>query len=143
MLDEEETTWSDIQRQRLAGAILALTGDERPLCDRRYHGQWSTSRLAREAGVDEGVILKRLQRLRDKLRREIEVAEQRGIRPDEIRPDFHAKVIELLSSQKLNDLPENPVGKVLELLSVGLAGLHRDGARRDRRFRESQQDYRE
>src|SRR5687768_1642961 len=116
VLDEEETTWSDIQRQRLAGAILTLTDDERRLCDRRYHGQWSTSRLAREAGVDEGVIRKRLQRLRDKLRREIEVAEQRGIRPDEIRPDFRGKVIELLSRPKLTDLPENPVGKVLELL---------------------------
>lgn len=116
VLDEEETTWSDIQRQRLAGAILTLTDDERQLCDRRYHGQWSTSRLARKAGVDEGVIRKRLQRLRDKLRREIEVAEQRGIRPDEIRPDFPGKVIELLSRPKLTDLPENPVGKVLELL---------------------------
>lgn len=95
-----------------------LTDDERRLCDRRYHGQWSTSRLAREADVEEAVIRKRLQRVRDKLRKEIEVAEQRGIRPDEVRPDFPGKVIELLSRPKLTDLPENPVGKVLELLQT-------------------------
>ena len=95
-----------------------LTDEERRLCDRRYHGQWSTSRLAREAGVDEPVIRKRLQRVRDKLRREIEVAEQRDIRPDEIRPDFPSKVIELLSRPRLTDLPENPVGKVLEHLQT-------------------------
>jgi RNA polymerase sigma-70 factor, ECF subfamily len=118
VLDEEEKAWSDIQRQRLGGALLMLTDDERRLCDRRYHGQWSTSRLAREAGVEEAIIRKRLQRVRDKLRREIEVAEQRGIRPDEVRPDFPGKVIELLSRPKLTDLPENPVGKVLELLQT-------------------------
>jgi phenylalanyl-tRNA synthetase alpha subunit len=93
-----------------------LTDDERRLCDRRYHGRWSTSRLAREASVDEAVIRKRLQRVRDKLRREIEVAEQREIHPGELHPDLPDKVIELLSRPKLTDLPENPVGKVLELL---------------------------
>jgi RNA polymerase sigma-70 factor (ECF subfamily) len=118
VLDEEETTWSDIQRQQLAGALLMLTDDERRLCDRRYYGRWSTSRLAHEAGVEEAVIRKRLQRVRDKLRREIEVAEQRGIRPDELRPDLPGKVIELLSRPKLTDLPDNPVGKVLELLQA-------------------------
>jgi len=59
---------------------------------------------------------KRLQRIRDKLRKEIEVAEQRGIRPDEIRPDFPAKVVELLARPKLTDLPDNPVGSVLAQL---------------------------
>lgn len=116
MLDEEETTWSAIQRQRLAEALLKLTDDERRLCDRRYHGRWSIGRLAQEAGAEEAVIRKRLQRVRDKLRREIEMAEQRGLRPDEVRTDLPAKIIELLSSPKLTDLPENPVGKVLELL---------------------------
>lgn len=116
VLDEEETTWSGLQRHRLAAALLMLTRDERRLCDRRYHGRWSTSRLACEAGVDEAAIRKRLQRVRDKLRREIEVAEQREIRPGELRPDMPGTVIELLSRPKLTDLPENPVGKVLELL---------------------------
>ena len=53
VLDEAETSWTELQRQRLAGALLTLSADERRLCDRRYHGQWSTARLARDAGVDE------------------------------------------------------------------------------------------
>lgn len=85
VLDEAETTWSELQRQRLAGALLTLTREERQLCDRRYHGGWSTARLARDAGLDEPAMRERLQRVRDKLRKEIEVAEQRGIRQDEIR----------------------------------------------------------
>jgi len=44
------------------------------------------------------------------------VAEQRAIRPDEIRADLPAKVVELLARPKLTDLPENPVGKMLDLL---------------------------
>jgi RNA polymerase sigma-70 factor (ECF subfamily) len=116
VLDEAETRWSDSQRQRLAGALLTLTTDERRLCDRRYHGGWSTARLASAANVDEGAMRKRLQRIRDKLRKEIEVSEQRGIRAEEIRPDLPVKVVELLARPQLTDLPENPVGKVLELL---------------------------
>jgi RNA polymerase sigma-70 factor (ECF subfamily) len=116
VLDEREDGWTELQRQRLAGALLTLTGDERRICDRRYHGRWSTARLAQDAGVDEAAMRKRLQRIRDKLRKEIEVAEQRGIRPDEIRADFPAKVVELLARPKLTDLPENPVGSVLEQL---------------------------
>ena len=116
VLDEAETTWSESQRQRLAGALLTLTSDERRLCDRRYHGRWTTARLARDAGVDEAVMRKRLQRIRDKLRREMEVSEQRGVRPEEIRPDFPAKVVELLARPELTDLPESPVGRVLDTL---------------------------
>jgi RNA polymerase sigma-70 factor (ECF subfamily) len=116
VLDEVETSWSESQRQRLAGALLTLTSEERRLCDRRYHGQWSTARLARDAGVDEAAMRKRLQRIRDKLRREMEVSEQQGIRPEEIRPDFPTKVVELLARPELTDLPETPVGRVLEVL---------------------------
>src|SRR5215510_9176332 len=79
VLDEAETRWSDLQRHRLASALLTLTADERQLCDRRYHGQWSVARLARHAGIDEGAMRKRLQRIRDKLRKEMEMAEQREI----------------------------------------------------------------
>ena len=78
---------------------------------------------------------KRLQRIRDKLRKEMEVAEQRGIRPEDIRPDFPAKVVELLARPQLTDLPENPVGKILDLLRARLRGLRRAGAARGRRFR--------
>jgi|RhiMetdeSRZDD1v2_1073273.scaffolds.fasta_scaffold05030_4 RNA polymerase sigma-70 factor, ECF subfamily len=116
VLDEAETSWSELQRRRLATALLTLTQAERQLCDRRYHGQWSVARLAGAAGVTEPVMRKRLQRVRDKLRKEIEVSEQRDIQPGEIRPDFPARVVELLARPKLTDLPENPVGTVLELL---------------------------
>jgi RNA polymerase sigma factor (sigma-70 family) len=47
VLDETETRWSDLQRQRLAAAMQALSSDERRLCDRRYHGGWSAARSAR------------------------------------------------------------------------------------------------
>ena len=71
VLDEAETTWSERQRQRLSAALLTLSGEERRLCIRRYHGRWMTAQLASAAGVDEGAIRKRLQRLRDMLRKEI------------------------------------------------------------------------
>jgi RNA polymerase sigma factor (sigma-70 family) len=123
ILDDAETSWSELQRRQLAGALLTLTSEERQLCDRRYHGRWSTARLAHDAGVAEAVMRKRLQRLRDKLRKEIEVSEQRAIRPEDIGPDFPAKVIELLARPKLTDLPENPVGHVLDLLRSVYAGF--------------------
>jgi RNA polymerase sigma-70 factor, ECF subfamily len=123
VLDEAETSWTSLQRRQLAGALLTLTGSERVLCDRRYHGRWSTARLAREAGVDESAIRKRLQRIREKLRKEIEVSEQRGIGPEEIRSDFPGTIVELLARPKLTDLPENPVGRVLELLRGVYAGF--------------------
>ena len=114
VLDESETRWSDMQRYRLASALLTLTPEERQVCDRRYHGQWTVTRLARHAGVDEAAMRKRLQRIRDKLRKEIEMAEQRGIRAEDIGPDLPAKVVELLARPQLTDLPENPVGRILE-----------------------------
>src|SRR6186997_366025 len=88
VLDEAETRWSDLQRHRLASALLSLTADERRLCDRRYHGQWSITRLAQHAGVDDAAMRKRLQRVRDKLRKEIEMAEQRGVRPEDVNADL-------------------------------------------------------
>jgi RNA polymerase sigma factor (sigma-70 family) len=116
VLDDEETSWSDLQRRRLAGALLRLTSEERQVCDRRYHGHWSTARLAHAAGIDEAAMRKRLQRIRDKLRKEMEVSELKGIRVEDVRQDFPAKIVELLARPQLTDLPENPVGKVLELL---------------------------
>jgi RNA polymerase sigma factor (sigma-70 family) len=113
VLDEAETRWSDLQRHRLASALLTLTAEERQLCDRRYHGQWSIARLARHADVDEAAMRKRLQRIRDKLRKEIEMAEQRGVRVEDIGTDLPAKVVELLARPQLTDLPENPVGRIL------------------------------
>jgi RNA polymerase sigma factor (sigma-70 family) len=114
VLDDVETRWSDLQRHRLAAALLTLTPDERQLCDRRYHGQWSVARLARHAGADEATVRKRLQRIRDKLRKEIEMAEQRDIRMEDLRTDLPAKVVELLARPQLTDLPENPVGRIVD-----------------------------
>lgn len=116
VLDESEDGWTDLQRQRLASALLTLTVEERRLCDRRYHGRWSTARLAEDAGIDEAAMRKRLQRIRDKLRREMEMSEQRAIQQDEWEPNLPAKVVELLARPTLTDLPENPVGSVLEQL---------------------------
>jgi RNA polymerase sigma-70 factor (ECF subfamily) len=116
VLDEAETYWSDAQRHRLASALLTLSSEERQLCDRRYHGRWSTARLAKTAGVDEAAMRKRLQRIRDKLRKEIEMAEQREVPSGAIQPDLPNRVVELLARPRLTDLPENPVGRTLELL---------------------------
>ena len=123
VLDEAETSWTELQRQRLAGALLTLSSDERRLCDRRYHGQWSTARLARDAGVDETAMRKRLQRIRDKLRKEIEMSEQRAIRPEQVPADLPARLLELLARPQLTDLPENPVGKILDLLRSVYTGF--------------------
>ncbi len=116
VLDEAETSWTELQRQRLAGALLKLSSEDRRLCDRRYHGQWSTARLAKDAGVDETAMRKRLQRIRERLRKEIEMSERRAIRPEEIPADMPGRILELLARPQLTDLPENPVGKVLERL---------------------------
>jgi RNA polymerase sigma-70 factor (ECF subfamily) len=121
VLDEEETAWSELQRSRLAEALLTLTPAERQICDRRYYGQWSIARLAREAGVAEPVMRKRLQRIRDRLRREVEVAEGREL-TSELGPKFPQAIVELLARPKLIDLPENPVGKILE----GLRAVYAD-----------------
>jgi RNA polymerase sigma-70 factor (ECF subfamily) len=123
VLDDEETYWSDVQRLQLASALLTLTSEERQLCDRRYHGGWSTARLAKEARVDEAVVRKRLQRLRNKLRKEIEVAEQRNVDPRELSADLPAKIVELLTRPKLTDLPENPVGKIFDELKTAYGGF--------------------
>jgi len=122
VLDEAERSWSDEQRRRLAAALLVLSVEERRLCDRRYHGQWSIGRLAADMRLDEVAVRKRLQRVRDKLRKEIEVSEQRGIGADEIRRDLPERVIELLSRPKLTDLPENPVGRMAETIRSAFPG---------------------
>jgi RNA polymerase sigma-70 factor, ECF subfamily len=127
VLDEAETSWSELQRQRLAGALLTLTAAERRLCDRRYHGGWSLARLASEAGTAEAAMRKRMQRIRDKLRKEMEMSEQQNVRPGDIRPDFPAKVVELLAWGIFNDRIVSHVGggpKVHTAVGVGY-GLER------------------
>jgi RNA polymerase sigma-70 factor (ECF subfamily) len=121
VLDEDEQHWSESQRYRLAAALLTLSSPERRICDRRYHGGWSIGRLAQDAAVDEATMRKRLQRIRHKLRQHIEAEEvefmkERGIDPGTLTGKLPAKVVELLASPQLTDIPENPVGYMLEEL---------------------------
>jgi RNA polymerase sigma factor (sigma-70 family) len=123
ILDELEARWSDAQRHQLAAALLILTPDERRLCDRRYHGGWTIGRLAREAGVDDAAMRKRLQRIRDKLRKDIEMSEQSEIGTGQSPRDLPGRIVELLSRPQLTNLPENPVGQVVQLLRKVYAGF--------------------
>lgn len=121
VLDETEKRWSDAQRQHLAAALLTLSDEERRICDRRYHGGWSVARLAQAAGMTEITMRKRLQRMRDRLRRyiesrEIEMAKERGVDPAAGAAHLPGKIVELLASPRLTDIPENPVGRVLRQL---------------------------
>jgi RNA polymerase sigma-70 factor (ECF subfamily) len=116
ILDEIEARWSDAQRHQLAAALLILTPEERRLCDRRYHGGWSVGRLAQAARVDEAAMRKRLQRIRDKLRKDIEMSEQSEIRTGPSPRDLPGRIVELLSRPQLTNLPENPVGQVTQIL---------------------------
>jgi RNA polymerase sigma-70 factor, ECF subfamily len=121
VLDEEENHWSESQRLRLAAALLTLSPSERRICDRRYHGGWSIARLAHEAAVDEATMRKRLQRIRHKLREhiqseEIEDMKQRGLDSGAFMSNLPATIVALLASPQLTDIPENPVGHILEEL---------------------------
>ena len=42
------------------------------------------------------------------------MSEQRAIRPEDIRADLPAKVVGLLARPRLTDLPESPVGTIVE-----------------------------
>lgn len=127
VLDESEQRWTEAQRLRLAGAILTLSRDERRLCDRRYHGGWSAARLAADAGVDETAMRKRLQRIRDKLRKEIEMAERRGLDVAQLPGDMPGKIVELLARPQLTELPDNPVAKILDTVR----GIYRGFSERE------------
>ncbi len=114
VLDEEESTWTPAQRDALARALVRLPDADRVLCDRFYHGGWSVARLAADAEVTEVAMRKRMQRLRDHLREEIEMSQTTDIAglPEEL-PE---KIVELLSRPKLTALPENPVGRMWQMI---------------------------
>jgi RNA polymerase sigma-70 factor (ECF subfamily) len=113
VLDDAETSWTETQRHALAKALLTLTAEDRRLCDRFYHGSWTTARLAKDESITEPAMRKRLQRIRDRLRQEIEMQERR---PEKLPSDLPAQIIQLLSRPNLTDLPDNPVGRITELL---------------------------
>ena len=88
----------------LARAIVGLGGEDRQLCERYYHGGWTTARLAGKMNITEVAVRKRLQRVRERLRKGIAMT---GM-------DLPERIVELLSKPNLTALPENPVGAVWE-----------------------------
>jgi RNA polymerase sigma-70 factor (ECF subfamily) len=121
VLDADEQRWTAEQQRLLARALLTLSDEERRLCERCYHGGWDAERLARATNSDAQTVRKRLQRIRDRLRKEIEMDEQRalGVRP--LPEDLPLSIVELLARPRLIDLPDNPVGAVLAALRPAVA----------------------
>jgi RNA polymerase sigma factor (sigma-70 family) len=120
VLDEQESRWTDDQRLALASALLRLPPQDRIVCDRFYHGGWSVDRLAGEAGINQAAMRKRLQRIRDNLREDIEMAEQTNLSGHDLPANLPARIVELLAKPRLTDMPENPVGKVWEMVRARL-----------------------
>ena len=63
-----------------------------------YHAGWTAERLAVMADVDAPAMRKRLQRIRDKLRREIEMDEQKSLGDRRLPGALPARIIELLAT---------------------------------------------
>ena len=124
VLDDDERAWTEAQQRVLARALLTLRPEERRLCERHYHGGWSAERLARHEGVDATVVRKRLQRIRDKLREEIEMDEREALGTRPVPRNLPATIVELLARPRLVDLPENPVGATLAMLKSAFPGWH-------------------
>jgi RNA polymerase sigma factor (sigma-70 family) len=122
VLDDEERTWNDDQQRRLARALLTLSAPERRLCELHYHGGWSAERLARDAQVEAATMRKRLQRIRDKLREEIEMDEHQILQTFPTSRQLPLKIAELLAQPRLVDIPENPVAVVATLLRSAFPG---------------------
>jgi len=123
VLDADEEGWTEDQQRLLARALLTLTAGERRLCELYYHAGTPTERLARSAGVDPATIRKRLQRIRDQLRKEIEMDEQRSLGGRPVPENLPASIVELLARPRLVDLPENPVAATLATLKAAFAGF--------------------
>jgi RNA polymerase sigma factor (sigma-70 family) len=122
VLDDAEQSWSESQQRLVSRALLTLPAAERRLCELHYHGGWSAERLAREGDVEPAAMRKRLQRVRDKLRKEIEMDEQRILSTHPAPAGLPAKIVDLLARPRLVDLPENPVARVASLLRSAFPG---------------------
>jgi RNA polymerase sigma factor (sigma-70 family) len=123
VLDVEELSWTHEQQRMLGRSLLVLSPDERRVCERHYHGGWSAERLARDAGIDPSAMRKRLQRIRDKLRKEIEMDEREILGGRDVPGDLPSSIVELLARPRLVDLPENPVGACLAELAKDFPGF--------------------
>jgi RNA polymerase sigma-70 factor (ECF subfamily) len=121
LLDDDERRWTDEQQLLLARALLTLSREERRLCELHYHGGWNAERMAREVGLAPSAIRKRLQRIRDKLRKEIEMDELRAMGQNVLPTGLPESIMELMARPRLCDLPDNPVGATLMALRASFA----------------------
>lgn len=122
VLDADEHRWTPAQQRLLSRALLTLPADERRLVELHYHGGWTAERLARAHAVQPPAMRKRLQRVRDKLRREIEMDEKRAVLGQPGPGDLPGHIVELLARPRLVDLPENPVSVIASALCGAFAG---------------------
>jgi RNA polymerase sigma-70 factor (ECF subfamily) len=123
VLDDAEQRWTQEQQRLLARALIGLSQEERRICERHYHGGWSAERLARDADIEPAAMRKRLQRIRDKLRKEIEMDERRAISARETPDNLPEAIVELLARPRLVDMPENPVGACTAKLAEAFRGF--------------------
>jgi RNA polymerase sigma-70 factor (ECF subfamily) len=124
VLDEAEESWTAGKLAALSGALLTLDGEDRRLCERHYHGGESLDALANEIGITPAAMRKRMQRIRDKLRKEIEMSEARDTReqPASSLRGMPARIVELLAKPRLLGLPDNPVARMWELVKPYFPG---------------------
>jgi RNA polymerase sigma factor (sigma-70 family) len=123
ILDDDERRWSDEQQRQLARALLTLSEDERRACERYYYGGWSVERIASHTGIHPAAMRKRLQRIRDKLRKELEMDEQQILGDQRLPQHLSENITELLARPRLAELPENPVGAVAALFRAAFPGF--------------------
>lgn len=123
VLDEEERLWSEGQHRQLARALLTLSDADRRLCELHYHGRRSAERLALDAEVEPAAMRKRLQRIRDKLRKEIEMDERAMIGSHPVPLDMPANISALLARPRLVHLPDNPVAAVSTTMREAFNGF--------------------
>ncbi|MEL6350049.1 MAG: sigma-70 family RNA polymerase sigma factor [Myxococcota bacterium] len=102
----EEPRW-----RALEAAIVQLPATERRMFERFYIGRWSAARIALQSGLKEATVRKRLERIRTRLREEIQKMTPLSL------PEH---VIALLARPVLTDLPENPVGAIWSMLRAAL-----------------------
>jgi len=95
-------------------AMVGLSPDDRRVCERFYHGGWTAARLAESEGISAVAMRKRLERIRQQLRKEIEMNQQKKGSGEQ--PGLPDRIIRMLSKPILTDLPENPVGAVWEIV---------------------------
>ncbi|MGD0676240.1 MAG: sigma-70 family RNA polymerase sigma factor [Polyangiaceae bacterium] len=123
VLDEEEQRWTPDQQRWLARALLTLAPEQRKLCELHYHGGCPAEQLARAAGVEPATVRKRLQRIRDQLRREIEMDEARSLDGRPVPANLPEHIVELLARPRLAELPDNPVAATLAALRGAFPGF--------------------